>query len=300
VKFFLALFIFLWQISARAEDLDLQLEKSEPVITEASPAPAPVEAAPIESAPLLSKPLNIKAGATLQNYRYEEPGLMSHTGILIGAWLNWNYEVPFYKGAVQSEINTGRIDYDGALCDVNSGNCVEYKSKTNDLIFRVSHRLGFEVNEQLQLFVGLGYRYLFDKGEGTGFYRRVGEYWMLPFGFSTCVMWTELNTKVVFDYEYDHFIAGKIESKLSDVNSTYSDVKHLQNKGRAQRLMVGFEPQVEVDNPHPWMFYFFYENWAIPQSESAELLINGQRSGQLFYEPENRSNAYGLRIGWAY
>lgn len=247
-----------------------------------------------------TKILNIKAGASLQNYRYEEPGLISHTGILIGAWLNWNYDVPYYKGAVHAEINTGHIDYDGALCDVNSGNCVDYKSKTSELIIRLSHRLGIEITDNFQIFAGVGYRYLFDKGEGAGFYRRIGDYWILPLGFTSSIMWDELNTKVVFDYEYDHFLFGQIQSKLSDVNSTYSDVKHPQNRGRAQRIMLGFEPLPDVDSPHPWMFYFFFEDWAIPQSERAELLINGAHSGKFFYEPENRSNAYGLRVGWSY
>lgn len=265
----------------RGDELDLQPE----------PQVAP---------PVLPKSLNIKAGATLQNYRYEEPGLISHSGVLIGAWLNWNYEVPFYKGAVHSEINTGRIDYDGALCDVKTGDCVDYKAKTTELIVRISHRLGLEVTEAFQVFAGLGYRYLYDKGDGAGFYRRIGDYWILPLGFTASLMWSERNTKVIFDYEYDYFLSGKIESKLSDVNSTYSDVKHSQNRGRAQRIMIGFEPQPEAESSRPWMFYFFYENWSIPQSERAELFIGGEHSGKFFYEPENLSNAYGLRVGWAY
>lgn len=295
MKFFLSVFILIFQIAVRAEEPDLQPEDQ--VSKPAQEALVPEKESP---PPTSSKPLNIKAGATLQNYRYEEPGLISHTGVLIGAWLNWGYEVPYYKGTIQSEINTGHIDYDGALCDVNSGDCVDYKSKTTELIIRISHRLGIDVTETFQVFAGLGYRYLYDKGEGVGFYRRIGDYWIVPLGFTTSVMWEELNTKVIFDYEFNYFLSGQMQSKLSDVNSTYSDVKHPQNRGRAQRITVGFEPQPEVDTPHPWMFYFFYENWSIPQSDRAELLINGSRSGKFFYEPENRSNAYGLRVGWSY
>lgn len=275
-----------------------------PLNSPAVKEPSPTEPVLDESLAESLNPFHLKVGASLQNYRYEEPALMSHTGVLIGAWLDWLYKVPYYTGSLHAEMNTGKLDYNGALCDVNTGDCHEYKSKTNDVILRATHRFSFSADEifqhPVQIFFGVGYRYLYDKGDGVGFYRRIGQYWILPVGFTTSVMWNELKTKVVFDYEFDYFLAGAIESKLSDVNLTYSDVKHLQNRGRAQRLIVGFEPQPEPDHPHPWMFYFFYENWSIPQSERAELLINGAHSGKFFYEPENRSNAYGIRVGWSY
>lgn len=253
-----------------------------------------------ETPSTLMRPLHIRVGASLQSYRYVEPGLVSHSGVLIGAWLNWLYQVPFYTGEIQSEIASGQLDYSGALCDVNTGDCLAYKAKTSELIVKISHRLGWQLHETTRLFLGLGYRFLFDKGEGVGFYRRVGQYWYLPLGFSSTVVWKELNTHLIFDLEYGFFLKGAMESKLSDVNSTYSDIRHTQDRGQTWRFSVGLEPQASVDTPRPWIFSVFYEGWSIPQSEKAELLISGQHVGKYYYEPENHSSAYGLRVGWFY
>lgn len=245
-------------------------------------------------------PYNLKVGATLQHYRYEEPGLISHTGILIGAWLNWFYPTPFYTGVLQGDLNSGRIEYDGALCNVNTNQCTQYKSKTNELIIRLSHRFQFEVTASFQAFAGLGYRYLFDKGEGSGFYRRVGQYWILPVGFTARLPWTLNDAEISLDAEYGFFLKGQIQSSLSEVNGTYGDVKHTQNQGRSLKLTLGFETPTTADNPRPWLFYFFYENWSISSSDQVELSIGGQASGKFYYEPENHSDAFGLKIGWAY
>lgn len=244
---------------------------------------------------------HLLVGVSLQNYRYVEPGLISHNGILLGAWLNWDYKlIPQYSGKILADLATGNIDYDGALCDVDTNKCVDYKAKTNELIFKISHRFNFEVYQKINLFLGYGYRYIYDKGEGTGFYRRIGQYWLLPVGVSASIPWAEMQTSFMMDFEYDFFVSGAIESFLSDVNHAYSDIKHEQNQGNALRITFGFEPDVTEKNPLPWKVYLFYEKWLIGESDRVQLFISGQPSPNFFREPENRSEAIGVKIGWSY
>ncbi len=244
----------------------------------------------------------IKAGVAFQYYRYVEPGLISHTGFFIGAWLNFDYHLLFYKGTAQAEILSGQLNYDGAICDISTtpSKCQNYKAKTNDVIFKIAHRFAFQVTDHLEIFAGLGYRYLYDKGEGPGFYIRTGQYLYLPLGFTVTHELPSERGSLSLDVEYAPLLAGEIESQLSNVNRAYSDVKHKQNKGNVIKLSLGFAPPKRPDDLRPWFYAAYFEKWSIPKSDEAELLINGGHSGNYFHEPENFSESVGIKVGFGY
>lgn len=244
--------------------------------------------------------LSLHAGPEFDFYHYEEPGVVDHSGLLIGAWLKWAYFLPYYRGEVQGDLKTGQLDYSGSICNITTNICTAYKAKTNVVILKLAHRFQYSMDDDLSLFAGLGYRYLYDKGEGSGFYRRIGQYFYLPVGLTTKYSVNSGQSFLVFDFEYDHFISGQIESKLSDTNQTYSDVKHSQNQGRAFKLNFGYESVATSEIPKPWNYYLIYEKWLLEQTDDAMLLINGSNSGKSLTEPKNYSEMIGLKIGWNY
>ena len=240
------------------------------------------------------------AGASLAYYRYVEPSLISQTGFLIGAWAQFDYHALFYTGVVQGDLQNGQLDYDGAICQINSNQCSDYKAKTNELIMKLAHRFSFEGSDFVRPFFGLGYRYLYDKGEGAGFYRRTGQYFYVPLGVTLLTAWSNPDGVFIFDVEYDYFLNGMIESKLSDVNRAYGDVTHQQNHGQALKISFIFEESKKVDDLRAWSYGVFAEKWSIPKSDRAELLKDGVSSGTYFYEPENFSETLGVKIGFIY
>ena len=244
----------------------------------------------------------VKAGATLQYYRYVEPALISHTGFFIGAWVDFDYEVPIFSGKVQADLLSGQLNYDGAICDISTtpNTCRSYKAKTNDLIFKVAHRLAFQVTDQFDIFAGLGYRYLYDKGDGPGFYARTGQYIYAPVGFTVKHQLSDDRGLLNLDFEYATFLSGVMESQLSNVNRSYSDVKHKQNKGSVVRISLGFAQTKQPDDLRPWFYSAYFEQWSIAKSDEVELLINGVRSGKSIIEPENFSESIGIKVGFGY
>lgn len=249
---------------------------------------------------LQAEDLSLHAGAEFDYYHYEEPGVVDHSGLLIGAWIRWAYILPYYQGEVQGDLKTGQLDYSGSICNITTSICTAYKAKTNVVILKLAHRFQYSMDDDLSVFAGVGYRYLYDKGEGSGFYRRIGQYFYLPLGLTTKYLIQSGPNYLVFDFEYDQFISGQIESKLSDTNQSYSDVKHSQNQGRAFKLIFGYETVASFEIPKPWHYQLIYEKWLLEQTDDALLLINGGNSGKSLIEPKNYSEMIGLQIGWDY
>ncbi len=232
-------------------------------------------------------------GVQLENYRYVEPGLISHTGILFGVYgiAAWSYSENA-SGLILGQINSGELNYDGALCDVNTNVCTSYKAKTNDVILRLTHRFDYLLFGKLHLFIGPGFRYLLDRGQGTGFYTRMATYFFMPAGFSVDV------AHYKFEVEYDFLLRGMIKSHLSEVNSTYDDITHSQEDGKAFRVtaLARFSQLTTL----PVELGLYYEKRELPSSDLKELRINKLPSGQFYKEPENITEALGVKLGVIY
>lgn len=246
------------------------------------------------SLPSSSQPLkSLKVGAQLVSYRYVEPGLIAHSGFLYGlsGEYNW-FPTARVKGILLGDVFVGKINYDGALCDVNTNVCNDYAAKTNEFIFRLTHRFEVAVNETINVFAGPGLRYLFDKGDDPGFYTRMGTYLFAPLGFNLNIPFLA-SDKIFADFEYDFFIVGTMQSKLSEVNSTYQDITHKQYAGSGHKITLGY--QQSSSSLNPLTVALFYENWNIAASNYEQLYVNGLVTNRAFVEPKNFSESLGLK-----
>jgi opacity protein-like surface antigen len=156
----------------------------------------------------------------------------------------------------------------------------------------------------LSPFIGLGYRYLYDDLQGytsTGAsgYRRYSNYLYAPVGltmrFRAADRWVVAPT-----IEYDWFIRGRQESKLSDagpvdlgdgVARVYPDISNTQRHGRGYRASLMFEKDHWTFGP--WMHY-----WNIKESDpvvvtTSTLIIR-------FTEPANWTREYGVELRYRF
>ena len=232
-------------------------------------------------------------GAELSNYRYVEPGLIAHSGFMLGIFgqMTWAY-LPNLVGTTSANLVWGELNYEGSLCDVNTNVCTDYRAKTIDVIGRVTHRLVYLIRDDLSFFIGPGFRILVDKGRGEGFYTRTGTYLFAPVGIN--FNYQNFN----FDFEYDFFIAGSMKSNLSEVNKTFGDIRHKQSVGSGHKITLTRRIDGVAINPVAASLY--YESWTIGASDSEELLINKQPSGNFFIEPKNFTQVIGLQIGFLF
>lgn len=254
------------------------------------------EQAPLDPAslPVQPPPKNLKVGPQLVSYRYVEPGLITHSGFLYGVSGEYTwFPTPGIKGVLLGDVVVGKINYDGALCDVNTSVCNDYAAKTNEFIFRATHRFEIKMNETINVFAGPGLRYLFDKGDDPGFYSRMGTYLFIPAGFNINLPFQSAD-KIFADFEYDIFLVGTMQSKLSEVNSTYQDITHRQNSGSGHKITLGY--QQSSSSVNPLTIALFYENWNIAASELEQLYVNGASTNKAFVEPKNFSESLGLKV----
>lgn len=219
-------------------------------------------------------------GAETRQYRYSEPGFVTHEGLLLGLWGEWYWESALGKGKAYGNLLYGNLNYDGALCDL-SNNCTPYQAKTTDWIWKVNSRIEVEVNEKLNLFAGGGFRYLYDRGQGVGFYTRTGNWAYIPLGGFLKYQ------RFTVELEYDHIIYGSFKSALSEVSTSFSDLVHTQ-KGYGLLMTLGYRINSS------WNIQGIYESWSLDESD---VIVSG---GSAFVEPQNNSQSFGLKIGYLF
>ena len=140
--------------------------------------------------------------------------------------------------------------------------------------------------DQFALYIGLGGRYLYNasgyrlSSTGHAGYDRISRYLYAPIGIRISNI--NSNRVIVFNLEYDYFIQGIQESKLSQAGPSYSDVTHSQDSGYGIKLTAGFFG-VQKDKGG---FELYLDLWDIDDSKPA--------SG--FYEPRNVTTEFGFRI----
>lgn len=236
---------------------------------------------------------NLELGGHLINYRYTEPGLISHSGYLFGVFARVPMKLtPNVVGLLDSDLAVGTLDYDGSLCD-KFNNCTDYKAKTYDAIFRTVYGFHYIVSEQIQLYSGPGLRYLYDKGIGVGFYTRIGTYFFIPLGIQ--INFTRFSGLFNLDIEYDFFLSGLMKSKISEADATLSDVNHKQTKGSGSKFSLRYTAM------NSKVFWFAgYENWSIGDSNVEPKIINGVDSGNSFIEPKNFTDAVSVGTGYIF
>lgn len=221
-------------------------------------------------------------GGELRNYKYSEPGFVTHEGLMYGGYADYLYRfTPTTFVSAGGNLIYGALNYDGGLCD-QFGACVPYKATTNDLISRVHGRVHINPILNLSLQLGLGMRYLSDSGQGQGFYLRTGTWYYVPVavGFSVPL---ENKAKLNFFAEYDMVVSGGIKSNLSEVDTTFSDV-YMAQTGGGFILKLGYDW-------NQFKLSAFYESWSLNESSPVD------SGGSTFIEPKNQSQSFGLQLG---
>ncbi len=144
----------------------------------------------------------------------------------------------------------------------------------------------------LAAYTGIGYRFLFNDGRGitsTGNwgYRRESSYFYLPIGITHRVALPD-QARLVSTLEYDHLLAGKQISRLSDGGVGYSDIKNSQTSGHGLKWSIMYEKGYWAIGP-----YAHY--WNIGQSDIVPEIKNGLPTGRGLLEPKNNTTEFGLK-----
>ncbi len=229
---------------------------------------------------------NFLFGLEARNYTYSEPGFVSHAGYLFGLWGEWGWGGVLGNGKTSGLLQFGSLAYDGEACNLSGTSCVPLSATTNDVLAKLSVRLEYSFNPRFSIFYGAGFRYLYDKGEGSSFYSRVGQWIFLPVGFSFRSDTSPSNLFV--ELEYDHTLSGVLKSGLSEVSATLNDITSNQKGGYGLVLSGGMNINENL------MTSLIYEGW---YANDSDVMASG---GQNFREPANNSQAFGVRLGYLF
>lgn len=226
---------------------------------------------------------------------YKEPGLMREYGNLYG--INIGYyslnEDSRLAYNTEGQLVLGRLVYDGGDMKGN-----RFTSPTDDYIFNIRSTIGLyrEMTSMSSItpYIGLGYRDLNDKMQGSGSYNRNISYLYLPIGLNLA-SWVTDTWSVSFSADYDLVLVGTVVSKLSDVDPSAPDITN-HNHGGGYRLVASLRKDFGSWSGH---IEPFYQKWHLQQSDGVGLLVdngNGPQQATLF-EPENESDFVGVDIG---
>lgn len=249
----------------------------------------PVAAESTESMNPLATPSGFTLGIQGSDYVYREPTLGvrlsgSKLGITASFTKNESRELPFIRFDVR--YADGRLKYEG------SG------TRTGVPDENIEGRMVFgkdffpKVNSSLTPYVGLGFRYLYNDLRGrtsTGAlgYRRTSHYTYLPFGlnmrFDVGSGWILAPTG-----EFDVFLGGRQESRLSDTGLSFSDASNGQEKGYGYRASLFFEKGRIAFGP--WLHY-----WSIQKSDLSDIGF-----GFVAYEPKNWTREIGAEFRYRF
>ena len=262
------------------------MEKFIPAMALLATICAPVAAQALEPDALLTKN-GWDVGGQAATYHYEEPDFAQLTGEragAVGAYTGTNADHFFSR--IDGRVSYGLLKYEG------SGT----QDDNPDWIVEVRAVIGKDVlvsdNVALSPYIGLGYRYLFADGRGytsTGAigYRRYSHYFYVPVGM-TMRMRAGDQWVIAPTVEYDAFIGGTQNSKLSDTGLGFADASNEQNDGYGYRLSL------MVETGHwsfgPWLHY-----WNIKDSDIVPV---GFGLGVL--EPANWTREYGLELRYRF
>jgi opacity protein-like surface antigen len=175
------------------------------------------------------------------------------------------------------DLTYGVTDYASASSGTNGGEPY-YKA-------RFEAYGDYRVNEYFTPFIGLGYRRLFDKGEGTKTstghtgYDRLSEYLYAPIGVLIAG-----NDKLSFKAQYNLFIHGTQTSYI------YGNIVNDQNNG------WGFDSTTNYKITDDVTAYSFYRYWDIEDSTT-----NASGDGTHFgYEPQNTTKEIGVGLAFKF
>lgn len=242
-----------------------------------------------------SSPLQgLSASASFAYIHYSEPGVMNQFGLMPGARVTY-FKASDYTSTVYSlegDLWSGHLTYDGG--SISGGQ--RYQRRAADTLFNFRATIGtlreIQPDWTISPFIGIGYRYLTDKNEGTGSYTRNISYLYVPFGVETA-KWFFDKWSVVVTADVDWMLSGVVVSKLSDVSAGNPDLT-MHNSGWGFRLATSLRRDLGSLSVH---IEPYYQNWTIKQSDVVVVYdtTSGTYSGLV--EPANTSNMIGFDVG---
>ena len=224
-------------------------------------------------------------GLSLSSYQYQEPGIMSSKGAKLGLDVRTIRVLEnghFLRGDMRYAF--GSVDYTG------SGSANGQQDWYID--GRGVAGRDWSVGESVVApYAGLGYRYLANDARGitsTGAagYRRESNYFYLPVGITHRYALDE-QARLVTEIEYDHLLAGRQLSKLSDAGLGYGDVTNKQSSGFGLRFSTTYAKE-------NWAIGPYANYWNIGRSDTVPVYQNGALAGY-GAEPKNNTVEFGLK-----
>ncbi|HVK62202.1 MAG TPA: hypothetical protein VM432_11655 [Bdellovibrionales bacterium] len=217
--------------------------------------------------------------------KYEEPGLMKDTGPLYGFGVGYQMTFPG-EGTARAELDflQGNLTYDGAYA---SGAKLVATSKNYLFNLRAMWINPFGESPVSGL-AGLAFRNLHERTDAPGAYTRITSYIYAPFGL---IVGGDFGGgwHLTGSAEYDLFLGGRVDTKLSEVGPGYNDVVFEQTKGFGYRLSTlvrkDFGPWALRAEP-------YYHYWKIAKSAPER----GSTTSN-YVEPDNNTTMYGVNIG---
>ncbi|MFZ2541446.1 MAG: hypothetical protein WAW75_06680 [Gallionella sp.] len=193
------------------------------------------------------------------------------------------------------QFTRGDLRYAIGSVDYNSNNTGSTSGEL-DWYFEVRGLIGkdWAINGAvLAAYTGVGYRYLFDDGRGitsTGAagYRRESNYLYLPIGIIHRIALKD-QARLVSTLEYNHLLAGKQTSSLSDIGPL-KDVTNNQNSGYGLKLSIMYEKG-------NWAIGPYTHYWNIDQSDTALVYRQNGVLYKIGWEPKNNTVEFGLKVG---
>lgn len=248
---------------------------------------------------------NFSLGYSTTKWDYQEIStkdnerIMKDSGNLSGATLKYLYLNPDNSMFFVTDLMylSGNTQYDGQY---TNGTPVSIQTKNNITHLSLGVGKAFDLTSMdsvLSFSASLKSRLLENENSGVqGDYSRSINYFVLPIKSSFNMITTSGNI-LGLAVTYEHFISGKVDSKLSEAIQNHPDVVNYQNKGQILKLegvytIVGDQMSFSIS---PYLKVF-----KIQDSDTSQVDLlddNGQiLESRYYYEPSNETQMTGLNI----
>lgn len=265
------------------------------------PQPTPVAVAHVHS-----RVHTVELGSEVFYYRYAEPSAaVKIDGPMGGYYGNYTYR-PRTPGVLNNPVVNAyflqaRYADSRHLTYTGSGIQKDGHDSVMELRGLIGKDYFIGADGRMTPYLGLGYRYLFDRGDGritsTGAlgYDRKSHYYYFPVGGNLSVA-TSKDWEMDFNLEYDFLLYGLQKSYFSDLTqfTGFNDpnIKSPQTSGYGLRGSVKF-----LKHGHLADFYIepFLRYWSINNSKISTFPLDGDSFTGL--EPKNNTIEVGSRFG---
>jgi hypothetical protein len=235
--------------------------------------------------------LSAEGGYQFSHLTYKEPSLnVREKGWLHGVFARGTLHAPpGLMVRAEGDASRGNLDYDGS-----TWGGTPLTSSGADRLINARLLTGWDFSFgkwALTPYAGLGWRYWYDRQDGSGFYTRETTYAYLPLGAEMNMRLGE-KWRLKLQGEVDLWLGGKNRSRLSEADPGLNDVDLTQNQGVGWMVSAGLAREMGLFALRVEPFFWY---WDVKQSDTEALYWTNLRLGRV-YEPDNGSATWGLRL----